>query len=104
MPAYKIEAAVAANEVNLRVSFGDPAQNDTIVRDAEAALAALNLSGGPLVKVNGPASLPVAMVLAHRLGHIFGVVACYDPKLPGSAKYVVTISHDPAMKVGDLIE
>lgn len=85
----------------LRLSFGAPAQNDMIVRDAVAAVKELNLTGGKLVKLNGPASLPVACALAHELGHLFGALGCFDPKL---GKYVVAISHDPDFAVGDLID
>jgi CRISPR-associated protein Csx3 len=89
----------------LRVGFGSPAQNDEIVRDAEMRLDEMiesgELAGGEVVRVNGPASLPVAMVLCHKVAHLFGAVACFDPKL---AKYVVAISHDPAYAVGDLID
>lgn len=89
----------------LRVGFGTPAQNDQIVRDAAARLADLvdqgALSGGPLIKINGPASLPVAVVLAHALSHRYGAVAVFDPKL---GKYVVSVSHHPSFGVGDLID
>lgn len=84
----------------LKVGFDAPAQNDVIVRDCAQALADLNLQGGVRVLVNGPASLPVAMVLAHSLSHIYGYVACFDPKL---AAYVVAISHDPNTPIGTLI-
>lgn len=86
--------------VTLKLSFGDPASNDVIVKDALEALKALNLTGGKGVKLNGPASLPVALAIGHAIYHVFGFVACYDPKLQ---KYVVAVSHDPAVKVGDLI-
>lgn len=61
------------------------------------------LSGGGLLKVNGPASLPVAMVLEHKLSHLFEAIACFDPKLN---KYVVVISHtpNPEFAVGNLLE
>lgn len=85
----------------LRLSFGAPAQNDQIVRDAVVAVKALNLTGGKLVRLNGPASLPVACAIAHEVGHLYGAVACFDPKL---AKYVVAVSHDPDFAVGDLID
>ena len=96
---------VALVEGVLKVGFGTPAQNDQIVRDAEARLdemvASGELKGGTLVRVNGPASLPIAMVLAHRLAHLFGAVACFDPKL---GKYVVAISHHPEFALGQLID
>jgi CRISPR-associated protein Csx3 len=89
----------------LRIGFGDPAQNDQIVRDAEARLdemiATDDLTGGELIRVNGPASLPVAMVIAHKLCHLYGTVACFDPKL---AKYVVAVTHGDKYAVGDLID
>ena len=85
----------------LKLSFGAPVSNDQIVRDAITAVKDLNLVGGKIVKFNGPASLPVAMALAHEVGHKFGAVAAFDPKL---GKYVVDISHDPDLKVGDLVD
>ena len=91
----------------LRVAFGKPGTNDQIVRDAVARLDAMTqegeLSGGGLLKINGPASLPVAMVLTHKLAHLFAAVACFDPKLN---KYVVVISHSSNTDyvVGNLID
>jgi CRISPR-associated protein Csx3 len=85
----------------LKLSFGAPAQNDQIVRDAVAAVKALKLEGGKVIKLNGPASLPVAIALSHEVGHLFGAVAAFDPKL---GKYVVAISHDPDFAIGDLID
>lgn len=88
----------------LKIGFAEPGQNDQIVQDAalrlDEMIASGELSGGPLLKVNGPASLPVAFVIAHKVAHLYAVVACYDPKL---ARYVVCITHDPAHKLGDLI-
>lgn len=88
----------------LKIGFGASAQNDVSVRDADQRCCELIrqgvLMGGEILRINGPASLPVAMVLAHRFGHLYGVVACFDPIL---AQYVVVISHSPAHKVGDLI-
>lgn len=89
----------------LRVGFGHPAQNDVIVRDAVARLEAMTesgeLTGGPLIKINGPASLPVAVAIAHAIAHLYEVVGVFDPKL---GKYVVAVSHSPAYRPGDLIE
>lgn len=86
--------------VHLKVGFGEPASNERIVKDAMKALEEANLLGGRLVLVNGPASLPVACVLAHYLAHRFGAVAVYDPKL---GSYVVSITHDPEYPLGALI-
>ncbi len=102
MSAYKIN--LEDGNV-LKVGFGDPAQNDQIVRDAVARLdemvSAGELAGGKTIKINGPASLPVAIAIAHAVGHLYEVVACFDPKL---AKYVVSVSHGNNYKPGDLID
>ncbi|MFK0730297.1 MAG: CRISPR-associated protein Csx3 [Gloeotrichia echinulata GP01] len=101
MATYNIEL----KEGILRINFGEPAQNDQIVKDAAARLEEMaksgELVGGPLLKINGPVSIPVAFVLAHKLAHIYGAVAFFDPKL---CKYVISITHNPAYKVGDLID
>lgn len=95
---------IALDDDILKVGFADPAQNDQIVRDAAARLDELlssgSLVGGKLLKINGPASIPVAFVIAHKLAHLYGTIAVYDPKL---ASYVVCITHDPAYKLGELI-
>lgn len=89
----------------LRVGFAEPAQNDQIVRDAVARLGEMvetgELVGGPIVKINGPASLPVAVAIAHAIAHLFEVVGVFDPKL---GKYVVSVSHGEAYLPGDLID
>jgi CRISPR-associated protein Csx3 len=98
---YRVTCSVDADDVALlEMSFGTPAQNDKIVPDAVAAVAALRLKGGKGVKFNGAASLPVAMALAHAVAHLYGWVACFDPKL---GRYVVVISHDPGFKPCDLL-
>jgi len=85
--------------------FGEPASNDKIIRDAASRLDELiksgKLSGGKMIKVNGPASVPVAMLLGHRLAHLYETVACYDPKLQC---YVVVSCHGGAYGLGDLVE
>jgi CRISPR-associated protein Csx3 len=89
----------------LKVGFGAPAQNDQIVRDAKARLDEMvksgELAGGKVIKINGPASLPVAVAIAHAVNHIYETVAVFDPKL---AKYVVAVSHGTTHMVGDLID
>ena len=89
------------NFVLLKMGFGNPAGNNEIVVDAVRQVKGLELAGGKLVKLNGPASLPVAVAISHELSHIFGAVAAYDPKL---SKYVVSVSHSPNFNVGDLID
>ena len=89
----------------MRVGFGDPAQNDQIVRDAVARLDEMvksgELAGGSLIKINGPASLPVAIAIGHAVVHLYEVVAVFDPKL---GRYVVAVSHGDKYRPGDLID
>jgi CRISPR-associated protein Csx3 len=87
--------------VLLRVGFGEvAATNAEIVCEAVDEIRALNLRGGRGVKVNGPASLPVAFALCHEIAHKYGFVAIWDPKL---GQYVVAVSHDPSVAVGTLL-
>lgn len=92
----------------LRVGFGEPAQNDVIVKDVVARLKEMidskEIAGGPLLKINGPTSLPVAVAIVHGVLHLYETIAVYDPKLPGPYKYVVSVSHGPMYQPGDKIE
>ncbi|CEJ48085.1 CRISPR-associated protein Csx3 [Umezakia ovalisporum] len=101
MSTYRIEF----KDDILRVSFAEPAQNNQIVQDAALRLEEMStlgeLSGGQLLRINGPISIPVAFVLAHKLAHIYGAIGFYDPKL---GKYVICITHNPTYKLGDLID
>ncbi|MEB3282352.1 MAG: CRISPR-associated protein Csx3 [Lyngbya sp.] len=89
----------------MQVGFADPAQNDQIVRDAEARLEEMSktgeLKGGELLRINGPCSMPVAFVLAHKVSHLFGAVGVFDPKM---GKYVISITHNPKYKLGDCVD
>lgn len=101
MATYKVEIAEKTEAATtLKIGFADQAQNDQLCRDAAAALEDLEL-GGKVVKLNGPASLPVAVVIAHHVGHLFEAVAVYDPKL---SKYVLAVEHGSPYNVGDLID
>lgn len=104
MTTYNVKFAArtvaSAPACLLTLSFGAPAQNDAIVKDAVAGVEALGLEGGKLCLLNGPASLPVAIAIGHAVAHRFGAVACFDPKM---AAYVVAVSHDPERTVGSLI-
>jgi CRISPR-associated protein Csx3 len=90
-----------ADVCELKVGFSRPAENDQVVRDAAEAIQLLDLRGGPLVKFDGPCSLPVAMVLAHAVAHKYAAVAVLDPKLNAS---IIVISHDPARPIGARIQ
>lgn len=87
--------------VEIQIGFGSPAQNPQILTDAIQLIRDEHLSGGKLIRFNGPCSLPVAMALAHEVGHLYGAVACFDPKM---ACYVICISHDPEFTLGQLID
>jgi len=82
------------------LKFGDPANNDQLVPAAIEALSSLQLPGGRGILFNGAASLPIAMALAHGVAHLYQFVACFDPKI---GKYVVSISHTPGIRPGDLL-
>lgn len=101
---YKVIAATrlvaGTPAILLTLSFGAPAQNDAIVRDAVAEMENLHLEGGALCLLNGPASLPVAIAIGHAVAHRFGAVGCFDPKMGG---YVVAVSHDANRPVGAFI-
>ncbi|KST68542.1 CRISPR-associated protein Csx3 [Mastigocoleus testarum] len=101
MSTYSIEL----QDETLQVNFGEAAQNDDIVKDAAKILEKMTslgeMTGGQLLKINGPISIPVAFVLAHKVSHIYGAVAVFDPKI---GKFVTCITHNPAYKLGDLID
>lgn len=98
---FRVEIASATeSQIDLAVRFVGEAENDRRVVDAVAAIKTLQLTGGPLVRIDGPCSLPVAFALAHAVGHLFGAVAVKDPKL---GKFVVAISHRPDLAVGALL-
>jgi len=52
---------------------------------------------GRLLKINGACSVPIALTIAHKVAHLYGAVAMFDPKLSG---YVVAITHNPEYKLG----
>jgi len=88
----------------MHIGFGEPASNDIIVQEVATTLNRMKASGemmgGHLLKITGPASLPVAFVIAHSVLHIYGAVAVFDPKLQ---RYVVVVAHGADHHVGDLI-
>jgi CRISPR-associated protein Csx3 len=91
-------------EDKMTIAFGSPAQNDAIVQSAAAQLLALRQAGkfgGALLRINGPASLPVAITISHIVAHLYGAIAVFDPKV---GKYVVCITHDPKYNLGDWLE
>lgn len=85
----------------LTIGFGDPAQNTEILKELAETLSSTAFPGGGIIKITGPASLPVAVAIAHHVCHLYGAVAVFDPKMGG---YVVAVSHDPRYQVGGLID
>lgn len=94
----------------LKLKFGPPAAGDQIVRDAAARLdemaGAGQLKGGPLLKIDGPCTLAAAYAIAHGVGHLYGAIAIFDPKIGknGTKAFIVVISHNPSYRVGEIIE
>lgn len=88
----------------LDLSFGIPAENDQIVKDVTLRLHEMekaNLFGGKLIKLDGKASIPVAVAITHILAHYYGAIAVKDPKL---GKFVVSVTHNPDYPLGALID
>ena len=100
MALYNIDLDLSDTNI-AKLSFGDPASNVDIVRfvnDIAVTDDVMDsLNGNPLF-INGPASLPIAFVLAHKWAHLFPSIWIYDPKLGG---YVCCISHEAGAEVGD---
>lgn len=83
---------------------------DRLIQDARSQLqilmAAGEIKGGALLKINGRASLAIGYLFAHELGHLYNVIAVCDPRLHGEQqnRYVVVISYLEEYDVGDIIE
>lgn len=103
MPARLYKARILAEDagvITVEIGFEGVGPNNLVVPDALRSLADLRLTGGAGIHFHGPASIPVAMALCHAVGHLYGYVACFDPKLQA---YVVAVSHSPRHAPGDLI-
>lgn len=98
----------------LRVSFNRqlPAQGDRLVKDTLEQLDSMidrgELSGGRgVLKIDGPQSIPIAYVLAHRLAHLYEAIAVLDPKMgrKGYKTFIVVATHGSQQyQIGDLVE
>jgi CRISPR-associated protein Csx3 len=100
MEHYSVFIETEACVTMIRVGFGKPATNSVLVAEVDEHMRTTAISCGKLCLVNGPASLPVAFILAHHLFHKYEEVAIFDPKL---AAYVVVSSHGGSHSVGDTI-
>jgi len=105
----------------LRVGFNRtlPAQGDKIARDALKLLNQMiesgEITGGERILIDGPQTVAVAYTIAHKLAHLYQIVAVLDPKMGSKVStptgamryknYIVTIAHgSPKYQVGDVIE
>jgi CRISPR-associated protein Csx3 len=96
----------------LRVGFNRTkrAAGDVVVKDAAILLDQMQtqreLCGGKLLKIDGPQSIAVAYAIAHKLAHLYGAIAIFDPKIGkvGYKTYIVVISHDPDYEIGTLVD
>lgn len=102
MNSYKM--SVDGNVLKVGFNPEAPASGDVCLLDAITQLEGLIdqglIGGGQLLKINGAQSVPIAFMVAHRVCHLYGAVAVYDPKMGG---YLVAMSHNPSYKVGELI-
>jgi len=105
----------------LRVGFNRtfPAQGDKIAQDALELLNQMidsgEITGGERVLIDGPQTVAVAYIIAHKLAHLYQIVAVLDPKMGSKVStpigafryknYIITISHGSSKyQVGDVIE
>ncbi|NEP63182.1 MAG: CRISPR-associated protein Csx3 [Symploca sp. SIO2G7] len=90
----------------LKIGFNPdrPAKTEHIVKDVIGRLRVMEdngeLIGGPLLKINGPAPLPVCYTLAHHLLDKYRTIAVFDPK---TGAYVVAIAQSSTYSCGELI-
>jgi len=101
--SFLIQFDSASGTLKIGFNPDKPSTNVDLVQDAAAVIAGLSdqIAGTPCLKINGPASLPVAFVLAHALCHIVGSIAVFDPKL---GKHIVTVSHNPDFTIGATVD
>lgn len=98
---FNVSATHKEDHVVLEVSFGLPGNNSEIIKSALEDLEKLDLKGGPLLKIDGPCTLPAAFAIADKVKHLFAAVAVFDPKMSG---FVVAISSGSGFNPGDLIQ
>lgn len=97
---------IALEEGVLQVDFNQlqPTQGDRLVRDACDRLAELvadkTLTGGELLKINGPCSLIVSYAIAHKVCHLFKAIAVFDPKMD---RYVVVKTTTSSYALGQTL-
>ena len=96
----------------LKVGFNPSitATNDQIVADVTARLDELiaenKINGNFLLKINGRASVIASYAIAHKLAHLCGAIAVFDPKIGdrGIDRYIVTIQHGSDYTIGETLK
>jgi CRISPR-associated protein Csx3 len=105
MTSYLINSDPDTSTLKVDFNRNLPQSGDRIVKDAVTRLDELiqsgELAGGALLKINGPASVLVSYVMAHKLTHLYGAIAVSDPRL---GAYVVVKSNNPDYPVGSRID
>ncbi|AFZ11539.1 hypothetical protein Cri9333_0593 [Crinalium epipsammum PCC 9333] len=94
-----------------RINNTVKADGDQIAVDAYSQLQNLinsgQLSGGkPFLKINGRATVLASFLIAYEVGHKYGAVAVFDPKIGdrGLDRYIVTINHSKNYQVGETFD
>jgi len=88
-----------------KINNGKQVDGDEILRDAKTELESLMHSGGlpggkqPL-RINGRTTVLASFLIGSQLAHKYSSIAVFDPKVEG---YVVTISHSPDYRVGQIL-
>jgi CRISPR-associated protein Csx3 len=98
LDSYKVE--LQGDTLMVDFNLSEPTQNNTLVQVVAHKLNDLitqRILGGPLLKINGAQSLPIAFAIAHKVAHLYGAVAIYDPKVK---QYIVSISHNSDYPLG----
>lgn len=85
------------------------ASGNQVVRDTVVELEKLIASGklgGSLLKINGRATVLASYILAHRLAHLYGAIAVFDPKIgeQGLDRYVIVTNHGSNYQVGEVLD
>ena len=62
------------------ITTGDRIIRD-MIKELEKVISSGQIRGGKLLKINGRISVLASYIIAHKLAHLYGAVALFDPKL-----------------------
>lgn len=99
----QLDQTESCQQLNIGFDPEKPATNQELVIFVEQQLTKLVEDApmrGPLLKINGACSVPLAFVISHKVQHLYGAIAIYDPKLSG---FVVSVTHNPDYQLGQLV-